>query len=88
MIDEKISAGYEMVPSPQARVYTIESDPSMSMISSGDESWEHVDDEEKDKEGSENGAGLIVEDKKDYAEILKQPSPRRPPRTIPDEHQP
>lgn len=68
-----------MVPSPQARVYTIESsDPSLSMISSGDESWEHVENDEKDLD---DDISLVTDDRKQYADVVKQPVGEEPPRT-------
>ncbi|KAF8308410.1 hypothetical protein DL93DRAFT_1882522 [Clavulina sp. PMI_390] len=78
--DEKISAGYEIVSSPRARVYTIENDPSMSIISSGDESWEHVSQDGEADAGDDDDVAVITPDpdRKQYAEILKQPSPRPP----------
>lgn len=64
-----------MVSSPQARVYTIEDtpDPSMSIISSGDESWEHVSQDGDDDE--DRLSVITADDRKRYAEVLKQPSP-------------
>lgn len=82
--DEKISAGYEMVSSPRARVYAIEDvqDPSMQMsiISSGDESWEHLS---QGSASTPDDASDFEIDRKAYAEVLKEPSPSPRPGASP-----
>jgi hypothetical protein len=71
-LDEKISGGYEIVSSPRSRVYTIETDPSMSIISSGDESWEHIDHEDNDGSPVETDYDL---ERKAYSEVVKDIAP-------------
>lgn len=58
-------------------MYTIEDtpDPSMSIISSGDESWEHISQDGGDGEDEDRLSVITADNRKQYADALKQPSP-------------
>lgn len=54
----------------------------MSIISSGDESWEHVSNDEDD------GVSVVTDvdpDRKQYAEVVKDPSDAKPTSKTPSE---
>jgi len=60
--DHNITKDYEIITSPKSRLLELDDDPTMTMSSMSDESWEHVENE------SEGGRM----ERKAYAEVVKE----------------